>query len=438
MKIIVTAAPLIGHLNPVLVAGRLLAGRGHEVIGYAPGVFRKTIEANGLLYHPVPPEADVDISDVDRFFPERRGLRPGFAARRQSWMRFFVERADSEYRGLRDLLQAFPADAVIAESMTFATLPLLMGPPQARPRIVHVGATFLQLSREDRAPMFTGLPPARTEEERAGYARLFAEAKEEWFDPVDRFLDGMLAGHGCPPLPMPFYDAQIRLPDRFLQTGVPGLELPRPEVPSSLSYIGASPPPAGLFPIPDWAADLEDGRKVVLVTQGTVANADLSQLIRPTLDALADEPDLIVVTACGKSVESLGRLPDNVRAAPFLPYDWLMPRLDLLVTNGGYGTVTHALSLGVPLVQAGTTEDKREVATRITLSGTGIALGTDRPDAPAIRGAVRQVLDTPSYRLRARALAGEFETHGLARQIGPIMEGLVRSPVGGRQRGISA
>jgi len=37
LKIIVTGGAVIGHLNPVLNAGRLLAQAGHEVVAYVPG-----------------------------------------------------------------------------------------------------------------------------------------------------------------------------------------------------------------------------------------------------------------------------------------------------------------------------------------------------------------------------------------------------------------
>jgi UDP:flavonoid glycosyltransferase YjiC (YdhE family) len=134
---------------------------------------------------------------------------------------------------------------------------------------------------------------------------------------------------------------------------------------------------------------------------------------------------VVVATTGGRPVEALGPLPENARVAEYLPYDWLMPKVDLLVTNGGYGTVTQALSLGIPLVQAGTTEDKREVAVRIANSGAGVALGTDEPTPPQIRVAARRVLDIPSYGNKAEALAREFQMHDLRRQIGPLLEGLI-------------
>jgi UDP:flavonoid glycosyltransferase YjiC (YdhE family) len=85
---------------------------------------------------------------------------------------------------------------------------------------------------------------------------------------------------------------------------------------------------------------------VVLVTQGTVSNHDFGQLVIPTLAALADDPDLlVVVSASGRSIDAIrGPVPSNARLASYMPLEWLLPKVDALVTNGGYGTVNQALS----------------------------------------------------------------------------------------------
>jgi MGT family glycosyltransferase len=425
MKIIVTGAPLIGHLNPVLAMGRALAELGHEVVGYAPTVFRQNVEKSGMAFHAFPPDADIDMRDIGKFLPPRDPALSAFAWRKIAWQHIFTGRMREDYRGLQALLRAFPADVILSESMFFGTMPMLVGPRAERPAIVHMGATFLQLTRDDKAPMFEGLPPARTAEDREAYGKLATRAREEWFDPIDQSINAMLAELDRPTMPMPFYDAAIKLPDLYLHTGAPGLEFPRETLPSTVKYVGTAAPVGAFYPIPEWASDLDDGRKVVLVTQGTVANSDLDRLIRPTLSALSSESDLIVVaTTGGRSIDTLGPLPGNARVAQFLPYDWLMPKVDLLVTNGGYGTVTHALSLGVPLVVAGTTEDKREVSARVQWSRVGLALGTDNPTVPQIRDAVRQVLDIPSFASKAAMLAKEFREHALGDGIGQLFADL--------------
>jgi UDP:flavonoid glycosyltransferase YjiC (YdhE family) len=163
-------------------------------------------------------------------------------------------------------------------------------------------------------------------------------------------------------------------------------------------------------PLPPWAHELDGSRKVVLVTQGTVANHNLGLLVAPTLAALANEPDVLVIaTAGGRPGDAIpGQVPSNARVASFLPFEWLLPRVDVLVTNGGYGSVNQAMSYGVPLVTAGLTEDKADVNARVAWSGVGINLATNEPTPEALREAVRTVLDRPAHRQRAAQMAAEF------------------------------
>jgi UDP:flavonoid glycosyltransferase YjiC (YdhE family) len=82
--------------------------------------------------------------------------------------------------------------------------------------------------------------------------------------------------------------------------------------------------------------------------------------------------------------------------------------VDVLVTNGGYGSVNQAMSFGVPLVTAGMTEDKADVNARVAWSGVGLDLATNEPTQEALRAAVRKVLHRPAYRMRAAQMAHEF------------------------------
>jgi len=163
-------------------------------------------------------------------------------------------------------------------------------------------------------------------------------------------------------------------------------------------------------PIPPWADELDGSRKVVFVTQGTLSNHDFKQLVGPTLSALENDPDLLVVVgAGGRSIDELPKpLPANARAASYLPFEWLLPKVDVFVTNGGYNTVNQALKFGIPLVTAGLTEDKADVNARVEWSGAGIDLKTNTPAAEALARAVRCVLDQPCYRSAAARLSTKF------------------------------
>ncbi|GAB3796316.1 hypothetical protein GCM10027605_04040 [Micromonospora zhanjiangensis] len=118
-------------------------------------------------------------------------------------------------------------------------------------------------------------------------------------------------------------------------------------------------------------------------------------------------------------------MPENVRAAAFLPHDLLLPLVDVMVTNGGWGGVLAAVEHGVPLVVAGGSLDKPEVARRVARAGVGLDLRTGEPGRRRIRRAVATVLDGPEFRRRARALAAELAAAGGIPAAADLVEGLL-------------
>jgi UDP:flavonoid glycosyltransferase YjiC (YdhE family) len=107
--------------------------------------------------------------------------------------------------------------------------------------------------------------------------------------------------------------------------------------------------------------------------------------------------------------------------AEMLPYAELLPRTDVMVTNGGYGGVQMALAHGVPLVVAGAKEDKPEVAGRVAWSGSGVNLRAERPKPDAIATAVTDVLAKPSYRANACRLADAIAKTNPLRNLDEIL-----------------
>ena len=217
----------------------------------------------------------------------------------------------------------------------------------------------------------------------------------------------------------------------FLQLGTAGFEYPR-EVPEILRYVGPSRPARSEdWEPPSWWPEIEAAdRSVVLVTQGTVA-VDGAELLRPTLDALADEDVLVVAVTGGPDPAGLGPLPANARVERFLPFDRLLPLVDIYVTNGGFGGVLLALSHGIPIVAAGKTEDKAEVSARVAYTGVGIDLRTQHPKAGHIRSAVRQLLAEPRYADAAQRIQAEITASGREIHAAQLLEQLAlrRTPI---------
>jgi MGT family glycosyltransferase len=410
MKILIAATPLTGHLNPLLAIGRILIEEGHEVVGLGASITRDRFEAIGATFRAFPAEADVDLSDRDTLFPEWKNIPPGPERARFTFEHVYVDAMPAQYEGIRQALEAFPGALLIADNMLLGVLPLLLARRMGCPRVLVFGANILTWPRDDRAPNAGGLPPATSDEERHRYPALLDAHEKAVFEPVVHRLDQRLqtlCGRGLSKNP---FEAAVEMADVYLQLTIPSFEYPRRSLPQSVRFVGALPIIPDQAPLPSWSSDLDGSRKVVLVTQGTLANFDMSLLLAPTLAALANESDLLVVaTTGGRPIETIpGPLPSNARVARYLPFEWLLPKTDAFVTNGGYGSVNQALSFGIPLVTAGLTEDKAEVNTRVSWSGAGIDLKTNNPTPNALREAVRAVLDSPPYRLRASAMAAEF------------------------------
>jgi MGT family glycosyltransferase len=409
MKILIASTPATGHLNPLLAIGRLLIADGHELAFLSGSVLRGRIEAAGAKFHALPEGADFDLREFDVVAPELKTMAPGPDWLRVALERVFVDTLPAQHKGLQQVLRDVPADVVIGDDMFFGVVPMLLGPRSKRPPIALCGTSFLHWRREDGAPHFIGLPPATTKEQRDEYAAISSEHDRLIYQPVGDRLNRTLQKLGVGPLSMSLFESVVELADAYLQLTVPSFEFPR-DIPPSVHFVGTPPIIPNQVPLPSWAHELDGTRKVVLVTQGTLANHNFGLLIGPTLAALANEPDLLVVaTAGGRPVDAIpGPIPGNARLSQYLPFEWVLPKVDVFVTNGGYGSVNQAMSYGIPLVTAGLTEDKADVNARVAWSGVGINLATNEPTPQALREAVRSVLDKPNYRSRATLMSEEF------------------------------
>jgi MGT family glycosyltransferase len=409
MKILFASTPATGHINPLLAIVRMLRAEGHEITFLTGSAFRARIENSGAKFVSLQGSADFDGQNVLSVAPELKDIPPGLEWFRVAIDRLFLEHLTAQHQSLLQAAEECQADVIIGDDMFFGVLPMLLGPRSKRPPVALCGTSFLHLGREDGAPNFLGLPPATTDEQRHQYAEIAREFAEAVDQPSLVSLNEKLNSLGVGPVSVPLFHSVVELADAYMQLSVPRFEYPR-QIPPSVHFVGTPPIIPGQAPLPPWAHDLDASRKIVLVTQGTFANHNLGLLIAPTLAALANEPDVLVVaTTGGRPVEAIpGAIPSNARVASFLPFEWLLPRVNALVTNGGYGSVNQAMSFGVPLVTAGTTEDKADVNARVAWSGVGVNLATNEPTQEALRAAVRTVLDRPAYRMRASQMAAEF------------------------------
>ncbi len=394
------------------------------------------MEDTGASFVPLPPEADFDDTNLDEAFPGRVGLK-GPKGIRFDIKEIFMRPGKAQYEAVLATLTEHPADAVLAESLFMGAALLLSQPRPSRPAVVNCGIVPLSLASRDTAPYGLGIPPMAGAAGRLRNRALQALTEKVVFGPVQKYADAVALDTTGRPFPTFFMDWP-RAADCLVQFTVPEFEYPRSDLPGTVHFVGpvsqsgtksAGETAAEL--LPGWWEDLDAGRPVVHVTQGTVANRDFDDLIRPTIDGLADDDVLVVVSTGGRPVADLaGPLPDNVRVASYLPYDQLLAKTDVLVTNGGYGGVQFALRHGVPLVAAGETEEKTEVCARVAWSGAGINLRTNRATPEAVARAVRTVLANSSYREASGRVGGSIRTSRGVDELAELVESIaVSSPL---------
>lgn len=433
--VLLCSTPVHAHVTPLLAVTRSLVARGHDVRFLTGARFADAVTAAGAQHLPLPAEADFDDRDLAGRFPGRAG-RTGLDAIRYDMLQIFVGPGLAQHRAVLAALADRPADAVLVEPLFLGATALAATPADRRPPLVAIGIFPLGLTSAHTAPFGLGLLPASGP---LGVAcnRVLQRVVERSLAPAQDAAVDLVRAAGEQPLDG-FFLGWPAHADAIAQLTVQEFEYPRPDVSTPVHYVG--PPAAtgtaasGDPGLPAWWSDLDGSRPVVHVTQGTVANDDPGQLLLPTIRALADEDVLVVAATGGRPVEVLGPLPENARAAGYLPYDALLPRTSVYVTNGGYGGVHHALRHGVPIVVAGKTEDKAEVAARVAWSGAGVRLRTNEPRPAQVRRAVRRVLDDTAYAAASARIGERIAAAPGTDGVVDVVEGLLASSAEDRRR----
>jgi UDP:flavonoid glycosyltransferase YjiC (YdhE family) len=425
-RILVASLPFAGHVGAVAPVAAELQRRGHEVVAYTGRKYAGRFAGATVL--PWTAATDYDDADLAATFPaigDGKGVRGGQANARY----VLFGTGPGQATDIVAEARRRPFDLIVGDQLAFggALAGEVLGVPW-----VSLAVTPLSLGSTQLPPMGFPVEPGTGPLGRARDALLRRFAAGMFRVLIDPQLNRMRAAAGLGPVPVRgrLFDS-LYSPYLVVAQGVDGLEHPRPELPHVhlVGRLAGIPPVSAELPPwwPDVTAARAAGRPVVHVTQGTL-DVDPADLLRPALAGLAGEDVLVVASTGGAPPDRLGPLPGNARAAAFLPHDRLLPVVDVMVTNGGWGGVLGAVQAGVPLVVAGGSLDKPEVARRVARSGAGLNLRTGTPGADRIRRAVRTVLAGPAFRERARELGAAVTAAGGVPRAADLIEGVLGPP----------
>lgn len=254
----------------------------------------------------------------------------------------------------------------------------------------------------------------------ASYAEML-EGLKSIFSKAQTAFDNILTGLGGQQADGFFLDAPFLWPDRFLQMCPASMMYPRSDAPRSIRYAGGMPK----LPQPSdttvltsekpawWFAEVVENHEkkdIVFVCQGTV-RMDWNDIVIPTMAALKDRPNTLVVVALGQRGAGLDAsvlIPRNARVVDYLPFDDILPLASVFVGNGAYGGVRPSLAYGTPLVVAGDSEDKPEMCAIAEWLGVAVNLRTGNPTSEALRAGVDEVLSNPRYREAAKKIQADM------------------------------
>jgi UDP:flavonoid glycosyltransferase YjiC (YdhE family) len=413
--------PSVGHMYPMYPIASELVKSGHIVKWISGWAFKEKVEKTGAEYIQMHPKYDRGTTDLYEFFPELKKLK-GIAMVKFYWKYWIFSPVPYYIKQIENLLQDYKADAIIGE--TFRSCAVFVtergGPPFAM-----INVFPLIYPSKDVPPQGIGMLPGQS---------FISKIKES----ILRFVlykivyrsNQNYCNHIRSDLGLPKYKrfALLELwerPEVVCQPTVPFLEFPRTKLPPNVHFIGPIliKPDPDFVPPPWWDKIISGNKKVILINQGTIAKT-IDNLIKPSIETLKNENVIVIAVPVKKN--QLNNLPPNTFVSEFIPFGNLLPHVDLVITNGGYGGVQNALAHGIPLIIAGQTEDKMEVSARVEYAQVGIDLKTSNPSPDNILQAVHEVFSNPLYRKNAENYQSESKKYNAPQMAVSLLEKMVR------------
>ncbi len=371
-KIVFFCIPAHGHTNPTLGVVRELVDRGHEVWYYSYHSFREKIESVGAKF------VSCDDYDVEK------NLDPKDTTRVGKDMAFSIQILVDTTLALDDMvckdMEHLQPDCIVADSMAVwgKAVALKLNIPFVSSTTTfafnqHSAKIMKQSVRQVLAMVFS-MPQINKNIKRlqaSGY-------------PIKSFLD-------------------IIKNDEQTNTIVytsPEFQPCTDTFSEKYAFVGPSIRPA--------SCHIEkEKEKLVYISMGTVNN-DMLKFYKSCISALSDT-DYQVIMSVGElvDIESLGHLPANISVFRHVDQIAVLMQADVFLSHCGMNSVNESLYYQVPLIMYPQTSEQGGVSTRVSQLGAGIQLEKNSP--LAIREAVEQVFENPSYRENATIISDGFK-----------------------------
>lgn len=390
-----------GNLSPVLTAARQLHRAGHYPRVMADPAMRREVEVAGFPFtgwRRAPSGIDADPPDVSDL---------------ADWIyKTMFAPAGAYAADTLDEIRRLPTDAVLSVDLLAGCA--LAAEAAGLPHAVlspHVSIRPLP----GIPPAASGLAPPRNAKELAAMDAATA-AIVSAMEQGRPALNAARRAFGLPPAASAF--AHFEKAERVLLAISRSFDFDTQELPANYRYIGP------LLDEPVWSRGAltawPGARRPRILVAGSTGAQNQTDLLRRVAHALGTV-DAETVLTTGPNVDAKGlAAPAAIHVAAAASHDALMAEADLVVCQGGHGTVSRALLHGVPLLVIPLARDEADNAARIAERGAGLCLPAGASETE-IATTVRRLLADTSFRTAARALGAaaraDLDAAGLVREI---------------------
>jgi UDP:flavonoid glycosyltransferase YjiC (YdhE family) len=362
MRIVFVAAPLQGHLLPLIPLAAACAAAGHDVILAGGG-----------------------------FPPDVLGLRTADISAGFSLPRSALRVALRHPRTARAELRGVAGHAMVGELFGRANLALI-DPLLALARREHPDLIVYESLGEAGAIV-------------AGHLAVPSVLHENTLWPATDLFQAVAASTALVRHRLPAPDLTIAVTPPSLRDAPAAGAVPMRPVPFS-----------GGGPVPDWLLTSGD-RPRVLVSRSTL-NGPNDGDPGPAVIAAAGRIDAEFVLVRPASHRSL---PPNVRTVDRIPLNEALPYATAFIHHAGAGSVLGGLAAGVPQLATPGAGDRRHNAELLSRRGAGLSVA-----AKAIGEAdLTRLLTDEGLRTAAREVAAEIAAMPAPATVVPALEGLV-------------
>lgn len=402
-----------GSVGPALTVARKLAERGHRVRVMSDRCNRPEAEAAGAAFVPwTRAPSRPDRSKHSDVFRDWEVATPVEQIRRVL-DRIMAGPALAYAEDVIEELEGEPADLVVSSEMLFG---VMVGCEAIGQKFALLTCNVSLFPMAGVPPMGPGLaPPANAEEERL-HAEI-AEANRQMLAGGLPAVNKARAAFGLPSL-ADLADQHLAA-ERVLLGTAQAFDFAPAELPPHIRYVGPQlDDPAWAAP---WASPwpAEDTRPLVLVAFSTSFQDHVGVLQR-IIDAGAALPVRLLVTL-GDTISPDELSPaENARLVHSAPHNRVMSEAALVITHGGHGTVTRALTHLKPLLVVPHGRDQNDNAVRVAARKAGLRLDAGS-STETFRSAIETLLRNSAYRTGAEALgrrvADEAENSPVVREL---------------------